>query len=107
MSTIKIIADNIKKIRHKQSLSIQKLSNSSGYSRAYLYDLESGKKNPTIKSLEKLCKYLHCDLNEIIQPISEKALLNKTDKELFNRIKKLSTSSKKKALKLLDFIEEL
>lgn len=53
-----------KKIKHVRALreySLDALSDRCGLSKAYLSEIETGKKNPSMKSLERIAKALNAD----------------------------------------------
>lgn len=57
---------NLRKIRIKKDLSLQKLSNMTGISTTYLNDLENlNRKNPSYKVMNKLIKALRVTVEEI------------------------------------------
>lgn len=62
MDIRKIIGINIKYYRYKMNLSQEKFCSLNNYSRAYVNELEQGKRNPSILLLNKLA----CSLNTTI-----------------------------------------
>lgn len=56
----------IKEIREKANLSIKALSEMTGVSRAYLYDLEHNRRiNPTLQSLIKIADALNVNVKDL------------------------------------------
>jgi len=53
-------------IRKEAKLSIYELSKRSGISQPYIKDLESGKKSPTLRTLEKLAAALGISVGQLI-----------------------------------------
>lgn len=56
---------NIKKIREKQGITLERLEELSGVSKTHINDIERGKKSPTLIVLYKLAKGLNCNINEL------------------------------------------
>lgn len=67
-----IIGLNVQRLRRAQGLSQEELSFRSGFTRAYLSGLESGRRNPTVVSLWKLAEALNTEMEELIRrPFTE------------------------------------
>ncbi|MER9061773.1 helix-turn-helix transcriptional regulator [Mesorhizobium sp. M0145] len=60
-----VVGLNVQRIRRAQALSQEELSFRSGFTRAYLSGLESGRRNPTLLSLAKLATALSVDIEEL------------------------------------------
>lgn len=56
---------NIKDIRVKQNISLQKLSKMSGVSKSHINDIENQNKMPSIEVLILLSKALHTDIKDL------------------------------------------
>lgn len=56
-----IVGNRIKEIRNKQGLSQEKLALKANLDRTYIAGVENGKRNPSIKSLEKIINALNID----------------------------------------------
>lgn len=52
----------IKEARNKQCITQAKLSELTGLSRTYIADIESGRNNPSLKTLIKIAKFIHLGL---------------------------------------------
>ena len=61
------LANNIRKLRKKQHLSLDDLSRRSGVSKAMLSQIEGDKVNPTIATVWKIACGLGLDLQELLQ----------------------------------------
>ena len=62
-----MLKDNLTKYRTRQNLSKLRLSKISGISRETIKQIEKGKENVRIGTLEKLAKSLNITVNELIK----------------------------------------
>lgn len=62
----KLIGQKIKALREAKGMSQQQLANKVGGDRQYINKVELGKKNPTIKYLEKVIDALEASANEFL-----------------------------------------
>lgn len=71
---LKRIGQNLKKLRLKRGWSQQRLADEAGIVRRYLPELESGRKNVSVLTLDKLAGALQVSLKEIVGnvPVSSK-----------------------------------
>ena len=67
--TIKLIAQNIKKIRQSKGLSVQELAYRCDIERSNLSRLEAGKTNMTIKTICLICNALQVNIKDVITEI--------------------------------------
>lgn len=65
------LAVNLRRIRVERRISQEELAYTSGVERAYVGHLERGKKNPTIKTLDKLAETLGCKVADFFADVSE------------------------------------
>lgn len=63
---IKLIAQNIKKIRISKGLSVQEVAYRCDIERSNLSRLEAGKTNMTIKTICLICSALNVEITEVI-----------------------------------------
>jgi transcriptional regulator with XRE-family HTH domain len=63
-----IIGKNVRRFRKQISVSQEELSFRTGFTRAYLSELENGRSNPTIQSLERLADELKVSLIDLLTP---------------------------------------
>lgn len=63
-----VVGLNVQRLRRERALSQEELSFRSGFTRAYLSGLETGRRNPTIVSLVKLAAALHTEIEALIRP---------------------------------------
>ena len=68
-NTIKLIAQNIKKIRQSKGLSVQEVAYRCDIERSNLSRLEAGKTNMTIKTLCLICNALNIQIKDVIKEI--------------------------------------
>ena len=59
------LGSKIKTLRNEAGLSQEKLGELTGLDRTYISDIERGKRNPSLKSLEKLAKALKISISDI------------------------------------------
>lgn len=68
---IKLIAQNIKKIRISKGLSVQEVAYRCDIERSNLSRLEAGKTNMTIKTICLICSALNVEITDVIREIEE------------------------------------
>ncbi|UUM11518.1 helix-turn-helix domain-containing protein [Clostridiaceae bacterium HFYG-1003] len=59
------IGANIKSIRQHKNISQRKLAERAGISNTYLSDIEVGRTNPSLKTLEKIAAALEMEIKEL------------------------------------------
>lgn len=64
-SLSKRIGAKITLIRNKRGLTLEKLAYENDISKGYLSELESGKKLPSLKMLERIAEALEVDIKEL------------------------------------------
>lgn len=69
MEIEKIIGVNFATLRREKNLTQEKISELTEISQQYLSDLERGKRNPTIKTLQKIADALNVPLLDLMKPI--------------------------------------
>lgn len=67
--TIKLIAQNIKKIRISKGLSVQEVAYRCDMERSNLSRLEAGRTNMTIKTICLICTALNVEITDVIKDI--------------------------------------
>ncbi|MBI2631344.1 helix-turn-helix transcriptional regulator [Candidatus Nomurabacteria bacterium] len=67
MSSGKKLGENLKRLRLKKKLSQGDLSKSLGVDRAYISNIENGRMNPTLSTLEKISKALGISSSELLK----------------------------------------
>ena len=63
----KKLAENMRKIRTRKKMSQGDICRALGVDRAYISNIESGKQNPTLATIEKIAKALGIKVNELLQ----------------------------------------
>lgn len=87
-----MIVFNIRNIRKSKKISLRKLSDMSGISRAYLYDLESNRRfNPTLFILQKIAEVLEVNIKDLFYSLNE---LDNLKEEMYRKIDKYGRNSK-------------
>jgi len=66
MNEVDRVRRNIVKLRLKKGWTQERLAFESDVSKAGLCDIESGKRNPTVKTLEKLATALEVSLSKLV-----------------------------------------
>ena len=61
------LGENIKKIRTRKGMSQGDICRALGVDRAYISNIESGKQNPTLATIEKIAEALGVKVNELLQ----------------------------------------
>lgn len=87
-----MIVFNIRNIRKSKKISLRKLSDMTGISRAYLYDLESNRRfNPTLFILQKIAEVLEVNIKDLFYSLNE---LDNLKEEIYRKIDKYGRNSK-------------
>lgn len=73
------IGERLKQFRKKNNLTLQEVSDMTGFSTAYLSKVERDITSPTISSLLKICKILNTNLVDLIYPQEEMSNLIKKE----------------------------
>lgn len=63
----KKLAENMRKIRMRKKMSQGDICRALGVDRAYISNIESGKQNPTLSTIEKIAKALGVKIDELLQ----------------------------------------
>ena len=66
MESSKKLGKNLKKLRLKRKLSQGELSKSLNVDRAYISNIENGRMNPTLSTLEKISQALKVSIKELV-----------------------------------------
>lgn len=90
--------------RNLKHISVYKLSRLSGVSENHIRNLESGKKQPTMKTLQTLAAALNITLSEFFNENNEITILTDGEKRILTLYRSLS---KDKADILIDFYEKM
>jgi len=99
-----MIGERIKKLRLQKGLNQVDIYTKIGLSSSYYSEIENGKKNVTIETLEKICKVLDISMSEFFADDTEKVVI---DNEIIKIIKEshVTPAQLRKALKLIDVLE--
>ena len=68
MSSVQILALNLRRLRKEKGWSQEDLAFESGLHRTYISALERAKRNPTIEILDRLANSLKVSAHELIRP---------------------------------------
>lgn len=60
------VGERIKELRIKHGLTQKQLAEKAKISNSYLCDIEVGRTNPSLKTLEKICRAFEIDLKELL-----------------------------------------
>jgi len=61
------LGQNLKKIRTQKKMSQGDIARNLGVDRGYISNIENGKKNPTLATVDKLAKALDVPANELLK----------------------------------------
>ena len=67
MATGKKLGENLRKLRLKKNLSQGDLATNLGVDRAYISNIENGRMNPTLSTLEKIAGALKISSSELLK----------------------------------------
>lgn len=81
-----IIADNLKRIREKRNLSLDKLSELTGVSKSMIRQIEKGKSSPTISTIWKIANGLKISFSSLFTEYKHNAIVRsfKSEKPIFD-----------------------
>ena len=86
-----MIVFNIKNVRKNKGISLRKLHEMTGISRAYLFDLENNRRtNPSVAILENIANVLEVNIKELFYSELD---LNLLKEEMYVRIDKYGINS--------------
>jgi transcriptional regulator with XRE-family HTH domain len=71
MDIQKIVGTNIKNIRETKNLSQEKLADLSDLDRTYIFSIEKGRRNISIKVLFKIAKALEVSILELVKDLED------------------------------------
>lgn len=71
MDIQKVVGTNIKNIREGQKISQEKLAHLSDLDRTYIFSIEKGRRNISIKVLFKIAKALKVSIHELVKNIED------------------------------------
>ena len=71
MDIQKVVGTNIRKIRESQKLSQEKLADLSELDRTYIFSIEKGRRNISIKVLFKIAKALNVSILELVKNLED------------------------------------
>lgn len=102
------ISKNLRFYRLKQELTLEKLAEHSDLSSNYLSDIERGKKNPSLKSLEKICNALGIKMHNLFLEKTEAPydITDETNHNLKDLIASLPDYKKEKLLIFIQLLEK-
>ncbi|OGC88896.1 DNA-binding protein [Candidatus Adlerbacteria bacterium RIFOXYC1_FULL_48_26] len=66
-NSAKKLGDNIRRIRLAKDMTQGDLCRKLGLDRAYMSNVESGKKNPTLSTIERIAKALNVSIEELVK----------------------------------------
>ena len=61
------IGEKIRNLRKEKNITQRQLANSTNFSHSYIGDLETGRTNPSLKSLEMIADYFNVDMDYFLQ----------------------------------------
>lgn len=99
-----MIVFNIRNVRKNRKISLRKLSDMTGISRAYLYDLENNRRfNPTLFILQKIAEVLEVNIKDLFYSLND---IDNLKEEMYRRIDEYGLDSKE-ALEVSQVIDLL
>ena len=99
-----MIVFNIRNVRKNRKISLRKLSDMTGISRAYLYDLENNRRfNPTLFILQKIAEELEVNIKDLFYSLND---IDNLKEEMYRRIDEYGIDSKE-ALEVSQVIDLL
>jgi transcriptional regulator with XRE-family HTH domain len=68
MDLVQLLGENVRRLRLERGLTQEALAFEADMKRSYLTELESGKRNPSVKAVARLAKALKVEPFQLIQP---------------------------------------
>jgi len=68
MSLVQVFGRNVRATRKTKGWTQEQLAFEAGIKRAYLSEIESGKRNPSLEVVEKIALALDIDVRELMRP---------------------------------------
>jgi len=68
MDMRKLVGNHVSRLRRKQGLTQEQLSEASGFSQQYISGLEQGRRNPTIVTIYELAQALGVTHMDLLRP---------------------------------------
>lgn len=100
----KIVGKRIRKLRNDKKISLKDLADRTGYESHSLGNIERGSKNPSIKTLVKICNALEVSSDDIL---IDYLFVHYDDKNLHKISQELSLLSKEQQDKVMAIIQEI
>lgn len=94
------ISQRLKQIRTSKDISIYKLSKDTGISPNYISDLENGRRNPSLVTLERLIVPLGITLSELFNEDDQVSYLSENERELVENYRNLPDEKGKLLLEM-------
>lgn len=94
------LCDKLKDLRQSKGITVYRLSQETGISQNHIRELESGKRNPSVETLRRLCDALGVNLSEMFNDSSDISYLSSDERELIEHFRKLSDEKSKLLLKI-------
>lgn len=94
--------EKLRKIRKEKNISLERLSKEIKMSKSYLWELEKGTKNPTVKTLDKLARFFGTTLDYLMDEDDNSSI--DTTVEIFYRVERLSREEQEKINKLIQML---
>ncbi|OGY86394.1 MAG: DNA-binding protein [Candidatus Kerfeldbacteria bacterium RIFOXYA2_FULL_38_24] len=66
-NSVEKLATNIKRIRTEKNMTQGDLCRATGLDRSYVSNIESGNKNPTLATIEKIARALSTSIDELLK----------------------------------------
>ncbi|WP_426263974.1 helix-turn-helix domain-containing protein [Sphingomonas sp. PWP1-2] len=67
MDLVRLLGENVRRLRIEQGLSQEELAFRAGMKRSYLSDLERGTRNPTVRALGRLAEALKVSSSSLLE----------------------------------------
>ena len=94
------LCDKLKNLRQSKGITVYRLSQETGISQNHIRELESGKRNPSVETLRRLCDALAVNLSEMFNDSSDISYLSSDERELVECFRKLPESKAALLLKV-------
>jgi len=98
------IGKRIRQVREEKGMSLNQLANRSEIAQPFLFSVEAGKKNISLKNIEKICTALGISLAQFFSDPSEQNDLSPNQQWLINYAKQLTDDEASFVISVIEYI---
>lgn len=96
------LGEKLRKLRQDKKLSLDKVAEATESSKSYLWELETGRKNPSAEKVSEIAKYYGVSIDYLMDETDERSV-NTADR-IFTRVNNLSADEQEKIEKFIEMM---